>query len=298
MPEPLAYFHGRFVPLSQVSIPLEDLGFTMGVAVTERLRTFGGHLFRLPDHLQRLHHSLEIVRLEPRESLDQIAHIADRLVNENHALLAAGDDLGLSLFVTPGQIGQSQPVLGVYTYPLPFSQWAHHYDRGQRLADTGVRQVPSSCWPAELKCRSRMHYYLADLLAQEQDPESRAVLLDQEEFVSEASTANIVLFRRDRGLVSPPDRKILPGVSLSVLGELAARLGIEFHREDFRLEYMSRADEVLLCSTSPCVWPVVQLNGVPIADGQPGPVFRRLLGAWGELVGLDIVAQARRFAQR
>jgi branched-subunit amino acid aminotransferase/4-amino-4-deoxychorismate lyase len=298
MPDSLAYYNGSIVPASQVKIHVEDLGFTMGVAVSERLRTFGGKLFRLKEHLQRLSRSLEIVHLVPGESPERIAEIALQIAADNHRLLQTGDDLGLSLFVTPGQGGQHPPVVGIYTYPLPFSQWAHYYDQGQRLAHTGIRQVPSNCWPAELKCRSRMHYYLADLLAEERFPGSRAVLLDQDGFVSEASTANIVLYRRDHGLLSPPSHKILPGVSLSVMSELANHLGMEMRHDDFQLEQLAAAEEVLLCSTSPCVWSVVGLNGVPIADGETGPVSRQLLAAWNELVGLNIREQALQFAQR
>jgi D-alanine transaminase/branched-chain amino acid aminotransferase len=55
---------------------------------------------------------------------------------------------------------------------------------------------------------------------------------------------------------------------------------------------------VLLCSTSPCVWSVTRLNGRPIADGKPGAMFRRLLDEWSRMVGLDIKAQALRFASR
>jgi branched-subunit amino acid aminotransferase/4-amino-4-deoxychorismate lyase len=299
MSDPLAYFCGDIVPADQVTIPVEDLGFTMGVAVSERMRTFRGKLFRVDEHLQRLQRSLRIVHLVPDESPERIAEIAVNLVEHNHPLLRAGDDLGLSLFVTPGQAGSGQrPVVGIYTYPLPFAQWAHDYDRGQRLTETGIRQVPSNCWPAELKCRSRMHYYLADLIAGKKSPGSRAILLDQKGFVSEASTANIVLYHREQGLLSPPGHKILPGVSLSVMTELAEQLGIEMRHEDFRIEQVAAADEVMLCSTSPCVWSVVELNGTPIADGQPGPVARKLLSAWNDLVGLDIREQALRFAQR
>ncbi len=298
MPDSLAYYNGSIVPASQIQIHVEDMGFSMGVAVSERLRTFEGKLFRVNEHLERLSRSLEIVHLVPGESPERIAEIALQLAADNHRLLQTGDDLGLSLFVTPGQGGQQPPVVGIYTYPLPFSQWADYYDQGQRLADSGIRQVPANCWPPELKCRSRMHYYLADLLAQEKYPGSRAVLLDQDGFVSEASTANIVLYRRDQGLLSPPSHKILPGVSLSVMSELANRIGMEMRHEDFRLEHLAAADEVLLCSTSPCVWSVVQLNGVPIADGEPGPVSHQLLAAWNELVGLNIREQALQFAER
>ena len=81
-----------------------------------------------------------------------------------------------------------------------------------------------------------MHYYLADQRADKLDRGSRAVLLDQEGFVSEASTANIVMYREGHGFVSPPLHKILPGVSLSVLAKLASQLEIPVHYRDFRLE--------------------------------------------------------------
>ena len=58
------------------------------------------------------------------------------------------------------------------------------------------------------------------------------------------------------------------------------------------------ADEAMLASTSVCLLPVVQCDGSKIGDGRPGPIFRRLLGAWSKLVGVDVAEQARRCAAR
>ena len=191
-----------------------------------------------------------------------------------------------------------RPTVGIRVYPLPFGQWTSYHDHGQALTETGIRQIPESCWPAALKCRSRMHYFLADRLADTLDPGSRAVLLNQSGCVSEASTANILFYRRKEGLVSPPRELILPGVSLSVLAELAAGLGIPLHYRKFPLEELAAADEILMCSTSPCVWPVTRLNGQPREPGARGPIYLQILHAWSELVGVDIAAQARRFSGR
>jgi branched-subunit amino acid aminotransferase/4-amino-4-deoxychorismate lyase len=190
------------------------------------------------------------------------------------------------------------PLVCMHTYPLPFHLWADKYRVGQALVVTDVQQVPLACWPVELKCRSRMHYYLADLQARRIEPGARAVLLDAAGHVLEASTANLCTFRRDEGLVSPPKEKILPGVSIAVIIELARGLQIPFVHRDLTVDELLRADEVLLCSTSPCVWPVLRLNGQAIGGGTPGETFQRLLSAWSELVGLNIQAQAERFAQR
>ena len=143
-----------------------------------------------------------------------------------------------------------------------------------------------------------MHYYLADLQARRIEPGARAVLLDADGHVLEASTANICIYRREEGLVSPPQERILPGVSIAVVAELAQALEIPFVHRDLTVDELLRADEVLLCSTSPCVWPVLRLNGRTIGSGAPGEVFQSLLTAWSRLVGVNIQSQAERFAQR
>jgi branched-subunit amino acid aminotransferase/4-amino-4-deoxychorismate lyase len=226
------------------------------------------------------------------------------LVSRNHSLLRAGDDLGLAVFVTPGAYptlrphDPPQPTVGMHTYSLPFSLWANKYKNGQHLVTSRVQQISPRSWPAELKCRSRMHYYLADREAQAVDRTARALLLDENGCVTEASTANVVAYLDGTGLVSPPQEKILPGISIAVLSELAAACGIPFVYRDLQPSDLSAADEVLLTSTSSCLIPVVRLDQRPIGTGKPGPVFARLMAMWSKLVGIDIVDQATKFAQR
>ena len=104
-----------------------------------------------------------------------------------------------------------------------------------------------------------------------------------------------MLYWPEQGLVSPPQEKILPGISLSTLRELAAELAIPFTHRDIRPEELASAAEVYLCSTSICMLPVVRCNGQAIGSGQPGPIYRQLLSAWSGQVGLDIAGQARAF---
>lgn len=299
----LAYSNGQFVPEASLSVPIYDAGFVQGITAAEQLRTFNGTLFRLDEHLRRLQRSLEIIRITDFD-VAALGEAACELAANNHKLLEAGDDLGLSLFITPGPYptfapaGEHGPTVGMHTYPIPFQLWNNKYKDGERLVVSSYRQVPNSCWPLELKCRSRMHYYLADRDAREREPGSRALLLDQDDFVAEASTASVILFRRDEGFVSPPREKILPGVSVGVLGELARKMGLDFSHRDLTVDDVHSADEVILCSTSPCVLPVVALDGQTIGSGSPGAVVQQCLEAWSELVACDIVEQAQRFARR
>jgi branched-subunit amino acid aminotransferase/4-amino-4-deoxychorismate lyase len=301
----LAYLNGQFVPLHLAAVSVFDGGFMQGTTVAEQLRTFGGRLFRLDLHLARLAHSLEIIGVDPDVPLEELGRIATELAEHNGRLLDPADDQGVTMFVTPGPYGaysavasHKGPTVAVHTQPLPFYQWAHKYRGGESLVVSDVKQVPRDCWPPELKCRSRMHYYLADRQARQREPGARALLLDHRGFVTEASTANILIYRRGEGLISPPKEHILPGVTVAVIEELAARLKVPFNHRDLAVDDVAHADEVLLCSTSPCILPVTRLNGLPIADGAADPITAQLRRAFSQLVGLDIEAQAIRFASR
>jgi branched-subunit amino acid aminotransferase/4-amino-4-deoxychorismate lyase len=307
MSEPWAYLDGAWVPASAAAVSVFDAGFVLGATVAEQLRTFGGRLFHRDDHLDRLAHSLEIIGVELDMPRAELAATAEELVARNHRLLAAGDDLGLSIFVTPGPYTSylpagaarpPRPTLGLHTYPLPFHLWAEKYAAGEAVVATDVRQVPDCCWPATLKCRSRMHYYLADRQAAATQPGARALLLDASGCITEASTANLLIFRRDEGLVSPPLSKILHGISLAVAMQLAGELGIATAERDLTPEDVAAADETMLTSTPLCLLPVTRFNGRAIGTGRPGPISGKLLEAWGRLVGLDIAGQARAFARR
>ena len=304
MTQPLAYFNGRVLPLSEVAVPVYDAGFLQGTTVAEQLRTFGGRLFQLNEHLDRLWRSLEIVGVQPAISQEELLAAAEQIARHNHSLLAEADDLGMSIFVTPGPYptmapeGEHGPMVCIHTYPLPFRLWADKYEHGESLWTTSVEQVSTRSWPAQLKCRSRMHYYLADRVARAREPGARALMHDAEGFVTESTTANVLLYGEGRGLLTPPKAKVLPGISLAVVVHLANQLGIPLIEQDISPEMLAAADEVMLTSTSPCVLPVVRFNGGKIGSGAPGPVQGRLLAAWSDLVGLDIAAQSRRFAAR
>lgn len=295
--EPLAYFNGRMIPADQLQISVTDPGFVMGVAVSEQLRTFQQRLFRPDDHFLRLQRSLNLIDL-PAVDTEAMKTSAIRLVQHNAQQLLPGDDLGLTIFVTPGE-KPSHPTVGMFTRPLPFGRWDTKYADGDHLVVSSVRQIPSNCWPAELKCRSRMHYYLADQDARRTRPDARAILLDQEGLVAEASTASLLIYRHEEGLVAPPTHKVLPGISVRMLKELALDLSIPLIHRDIRPEELWTADEVLLSSTSPCVWPVATIDNqsLPLAP-MPDRISTRLLNAWSAAVGVDIVQQAEQFAHR
>lgn len=303
MAESVVYMNGQWVGSAQAAVPLWDTGFVLGATVSEQLRTFGGRIFRLDEHLRRLERSLEIAGIDPSVSLGELHSIAQRLVEQNWSRVASTNDLGLSILITPGPYStlaptgtDKQPTVILHTYPLPYVLWSEHYVTGLALGISSVLQVPTGCWPRELKCRSRMHYYLADREVGARWPGARALLLDERGCVTETATANILASFDGETLVSPPRSEILPGVTLEVVCELARKLGIEVAERPVSSSELLHAVEMLTTSTPSCILPVTRLNGHEVGAGSPGELYRRLLVAFQELVGVDIVAQACRHA--
>lgn len=301
---PLALLNGRFIPAAELTIPAYDAGFVLGATVSEQLRTFGGKLYKLDEHLARLRRGLEITTIDAGCTVEQLAAWANELAAANHKLLDPADDLGLSIFITPGPYGTFAPpeaerraTIGMSTYPLPFHLWADKYETGDHLVESSVRQVSAESWPRELKCRSRMHYYLAEQEVRRRSPGARPLLLDEHGNVNETPTANVVAVQGD-DVLSPPIESILPGISLDAVNELLPTFDMRLVVQPMKIQNLRTANEILLTSTPFCLLPVVKLDDAPIGDGRPGPVYRKLLEAWSGDVGVDIAAQAKRFAKR
>ncbi|MFM1902296.1 MAG: D-alanine aminotransferase [Planctomycetota bacterium] len=300
-----AWLDGKFVRRRELALPLGDAGFVLGATVTEQLRTVRGELFLPEPHARRLAESLQAVGIRAFEPPDSLLTAAARLAAHNHRCLpqrgSLPPDLGVVIFVTAGdQASQHEgrsgsPRTVIHSFPLAFGMWARAYDAGVSLRSVSVRQVPPDCWPLSAKVRSRLHYFLADREAAAAEPGSRAVLAHLDGRISETSTANLAIVRQGR-ITSPPPADALSGVSLAFTRELAGELGLPWTEESLSAADLATADEILLTSTPNCLLPATRFDGRLIGSGEPGPVYRQLLAAWSEAVGLDIAAQAQAHA--
>lgn len=301
----LCYLNGDWIDYAAARIAPWDYGFAMGVCVTEQLRTFNQQLFCPQWHLERLFDGLAIVGVDCGLSADQLAELAQQAVDKNLHQLGEGHDAGVGIAVTPGLLSTfaptgstdgNQPTVLIYCYPLQFHSWAEQYRTGLALAIVDTRELPAECVPRALKCRSRMHYYLAEHQAQQQNPGSRALLLDADGHIAEATTATIVIIER-KTIVVPPIAAILPGTALRYLLQLANESNISVVREPIDPDRMKAADEVFWLSTPVAMLPVVRVDQQAIGSGKPGPMYDKLLSAWTQHVGVDIAAQAQKFAR-
>jgi len=305
--ESLVYLNGRLVPASAAHVAIFDAGVVLGATVTEMTRTFRHEAWRLEDHLARLFRSLRYTRMDIGMTLDEFARVSRELVAHNARQIHTQDELGLIHFVTAGEFPvyagsagrapRTTPTVCAHTFPMPFEFWVKKLTLGQHLVTPAIRHVPPQCYDPKMKYRSRMHYYLADQEARLVDPDAAALLLDLQGNITETSGANFLLV--DRGaIVSPTTVNTLPGISRAMVIQLAAELGIPFVERDVQVYDVINASEAFTASTPYCLLPVTRINGLTIGDGQPGPIFQRLLSAWSAAVGLDIAQQIRDGAER
>lgn len=305
MTQPIAYLNGQFVPIANAVLSVFDLGVVAGASVTEMGRTFKHVPFRLEDHLSRLEASLEITGIRPGISRADLEGICRKVISENSRHIPTDHDLGLIIFVTAGQnltyLGRASlpvaktPSVCVHTFPLPFELWADAYETGLHLVTTSVKSVPDDVIDSRVKHRNRLHWHLADIEAKGIDPTAMALLTDHDGFLTETATGNLCVV--EGTTILTPEKHVLEGISRNVVSELASSLGLTFGLTRLTPEDLLRCNEAFLTSTPHCLVPVTQFNHQPIGNGQPGPVYRRLLAAWSDLVGFDIARQMREGAK-
>ena len=296
MPEPIAYLKGEYIPASQCVLPIYDLGIVIGAAVTDFLRTFDQQPFRLEDHVRRFYRSCKYARISPPVDLEESMSISMRLLTENSKLLP-GRELGLVYYMTAGEntvyAGASgipdrlQPTYVQHTFPMRFDLWRKVFLEGVHCVTPAPRHWPPQCLSSKIKNRNRLHMWIGEQEAHAVDPHSMALYLDINGNITETGGSNFVIYQDGR-VISPRRDNILWGISLTVLSEILAEMGIPFVEQDIQTYDVVNCDEAWIPTTPYCLGPVVRINGAPIGDGTPGPMWRRILDRWSEMVGKDI----------
>ncbi len=310
MTSPLACLNGRFLPFHQASLPLQDAGLASGATVNDFCRTYRQRLFRWPDHQARFRRDCAacLVPLPPSDAT--LTAVAEELIRHNAALIDAAADLALVVFATPGPLPHylgsagppGPPTWGLHTFPLPFARYRPFAAEGVTLLVPGHQAAdPEAVLPPQIKHRSRMLWWIADQLVRRRVAVGGSATLDRapahalalltdapDGNVTETAIGNFLLVQK--GVVhTPPRRRILDGISLRVVEELCAVLGIPFAEMSIPLSACAGAEEALLCGTAFGVVGVRRIEEWELP--WPGPILGRLLEAWSERVGVDLRQQ-------
>ncbi|MEA3400054.1 MAG: aminotransferase class IV [Armatimonadota bacterium] len=298
MSEPLAYINGEWMPHSEARISIFDSAVMLGDCVTESTRTFNQQPFRLEDHVARLYRSMKVCRYDFDMPPDEMIALSHEVLDRNRQFYEPGEDMWLVHNVSRGgypmsgdQSGERVPTVMLNTAPMDLTYWAEFYIHGCHAVTPPSRMMPAQSLDPKIKNRSRMAYTLAELETKLVDPRAQGVLLDTDGYITENKGGNFFVIQ-DGVLRTPPTLQALAGVTRHTTLEIAEDLGIPTEVCDLQPYDVYTADEAFFTSTPYCIMPATMFNGLPVGDGQVGPVTIRLLDGWADLGGVDVVEQA------
>jgi 4-amino-4-deoxychorismate lyase len=254
----------------------DDAAFLRGRAAFETTRVYGGRPFKLDAHLERLASSAERIGL-PAPDLDALRRLS------RDALVAAGaPDATLRLYWTPGREGSDAPMGLALVSSLPDGFDAMR-ERGIRLVGlpigVSIELRHGAPWVlGGVKSTSYAVNIAAEAEAKRRGADD-AVFLAQDDIVLEGPATNVWWRTRDTLYTPSLDVGILAGVTRATVIELAAGEGYAVEEGVYPLAALQAAEEAFTSSSIRELLPVVEVDGAPIGDGQPGPAVRRLHAA-------------------
>lgn len=276
----------RLVPAAEARISVFDRAFRSGEGIFETIRAYGTHPFRLDAHLERAERGASVLGFTLPDP-----DVLRTAIHETARANAREGDLALRLTVTPGPVEPGSPFPGtptggptvvVIAHPLRIDPAT--YERGVSAATvTRTRELP------EVKAVSFLAAGLARREATQRGADE-ALLVTPDGSVLEGSYSNVFAVL-DGVLVTPPiDAGILPGVTRSVVLDVARDSGIEVEERLLALADVIAADEAFLTASTREVVPLVRIDADLVSGGMPGPVSRQLLAAYRDEVRREAAA--------
>lgn len=273
---PLVWLDGELLPLGEARVPVLDRGFLFGDAVYEVIPVYGSRPCRMDEHLDRLTASLAATAIPEPHDRAAWRTLLGRLVEVN-----GGGDLALYLQVTRGVAPKRDHAVAPGLVPTVFAMAMPIPPRPVELAERGLAVVTlaDSRWA---RCQIKATTLLANVL-HKQDATAQGAddaLLVRDGLVIEATASNAFAVL-DGVVVTPPvDPGMLTGVTRNLVLELAAGAGIETREAPLPAADLVHASELWLTSSTREVSPVTRVDGQPVGDGRPGPLWRRIDGLY------------------
>ncbi|MBI5426680.1 MAG: aminotransferase class IV [Nitrospinae bacterium] len=276
MAAPVVFLNGFYVGLEEARVSVLDRGFCYGDGLFETMRSYGGTIFRLGLHFDRLWRSAGLLNLPLPLTRMELASIVETTLKFNSC-----PEAYVRITLTRGESApgllvddNASPTLVVFVKPfdpVP-DEW--------RRDGVAVALFPSSaCRTGGLAAQVKSCNYLSQIVLRNEARKrgsAEALLLDDGGHVTEGTTSNIFLVA-DGVLKTPPaNQYVLPGITRQVVMEIARAMDLPCFEENLTLDDLRRADEVFLTNTGIEVLPVSRIDGVAVGDGKPG-YWTRLL---------------------
>ena len=268
-----AYHNGEFLPREDVRLSPDDRGFLFSDGVYEVLRSYGGRLFEVERHVDRLATSLAAMRIRGVKASD-MAPVFEELLSRNDL---SGVDALVYLQVTRGVAPRTHRYPDPPAPPTVYAYaWAFSPDYDPEHGSRAIT-MPDQRWA---RCDIKTVGLIPNCMASQAAHEAAAseAIFVRDGIALEGTHTN--LFAVFRGVVrtAPLTNYILPGVTRAVVLELCAVAGYEVDEAPIPIEDLYRADEIFIAGTTAEVTPVTDLDGRAVGSGRPGEISFRLLG--------------------
>jgi branched-subunit amino acid aminotransferase/4-amino-4-deoxychorismate lyase len=270
--------NGRLSPPDEPAISPLDGGFMYGEGLFETMRAYGGRVFRLAEHLERLVIAAAELSFTPPTGQELSGAV------EEAVAMGGLPEASVRLTVTPGVAGSPKPTIVVIVRPLALPP-ADLYESGCIAVSVAAAQAPGSALR-----RIKSLNYLDKLLAQRaasQRGAHEAVLVDPDGSVVEGAMRNVFAVFGDELVTPPLSRGLLVGITRRTVLEMAEARGIFRRERDIPLSEVYTADECFLTSSVAEILPVRTMDGKAMRAGAPGPVTSALTEAYRDLVARE-----------
>jgi D-alanine transaminase len=266
------YLNGEFVALERATVSVLDRGFLFGDGVYEVIPSYGGHFLGLDPHLDRLEASLAATRIESPLSRAQWQQVLRRLIGP-----ASAEDQYVYLQVTRGAPLERDHLCPPDVPPTVFAMARPIKPRSPEVAAQGVACVtrPDPRWS---RCEIKAISLLAAVLMRRGAADEAALetIMIRDGLVTEGSSTNVFVISGEVVATPSKGRLILSGITRELALSLAASAGIRFVEGPVTEVALRTADEIWLSSSTREVVPVTRLDGVPVGQGVPGPLWRHM----------------------
>ncbi len=277
------YLNGELVQQEAATVSALDRGLLYGYGLFETMRSYGGRVFRLEEHYQRLREGAARLAMDAPLTRRELSDAVEVVLQRNEL-----SDARVRLMLTAGAEGAAGSVIllarEVTEYPRQL------YRRGMSALVTSMRRNETS-FLSGVKSLN----YLDNVLAREEarrQGADEAILLNTRGFVVEGSASNVFLVLDGRLVTPNLSSGCLAGITRQAVLELAAEFGLEAIETDVELSAFAVASEAFLTGSVMEVMPLTRLDGRPVGSGRPGPVTGRLGRLYREMV-LQETAAAR-----
>src|SRR5208282_2841185 len=267
----IAYVNGRYLPMRNAMVHVEDRGYQFGDGVYEVCEVRAGRLIDERRHLDRLKRSLGELRIRVPMSLAALGIVLREVIAKNRIGYGI-----VYLQVTRGVARRDHAFPAPQVPPsLVVTARSLNSARNEALAAKGIAvvSVPDNRWGrVDIKTIGLLPNVLARQAAIEQGARD-AWFVDKDGTITESASANAWIVTKAGTVVTrPPDHAVLRGITRTVLLEAIKAQGLAVEERAFTLEEAYTAREAFVTAASQIVLPVVRIDGRTIGDGKPGPV--------------------------